>query len=83
MKDYIYPARLSPLTHLFIKKEENKVTIEELQSKVVNTLVSEHDFDIEEAASVVETSIKENEDMWNENAEPSDLAKYLADGDDD
>lgn len=57
--------------------------LEALQSSTINILVSEHDFDVEEAATAVETSVRDNEEMWNENAEPRDLANYLANGDDE
>lgn len=56
--------------------------LEDLKTAVTNKLVTEHEFLIEEAETVVEGSMDENPDMWNENADANDLANYLASDDD-
>lgn len=60
------------------EKRMSDVAIKRLEDAVIKLLVSNHDFDLDEAEEKVETSVVENEDMWNENAVPEDLAKYLA-----
>lgn len=52
--------------------------IEELKTKVQNLLVSTYDFSIDDAEESVNDSLKEHDDMWNENADPNELAKFLA-----
>lgn len=52
--------------------------VEDLKSKVVNELVAKHDFEIDEAEESVRDSVKDSEHLWNENADPIELAKFLA-----
>jgi predicted RNA polymerase sigma factor len=52
--------------------------LEVLKKEVVSTLVSYHEFTFEEAEEAVGESVKDNEEIWNENAIPKDLATYLA-----
>jgi hypothetical protein len=51
----------------------------ELSESVINLLVSDHDFLIEEAEAAVDKSTDSNPEMWNENSDANDLASYLAD----
>lgn len=59
------------------------MNFEDLKTEVAKLLVTNYDFLTEEADSAVEKSVAENTDMWNDNAEASDLANYLASDDDD
>lgn len=54
-----------------------------LKGKVTTTLVTDHDFSIEEAEEAVEESMKHDVDIWHENADPEDIANYLASDDDE
>jgi len=58
-------------------------TLETLKDSVVKLLVSKHDFEVEEAEEYVEDSVTKNPDLWHDDAEAEDLAKYLATEDDD
>jgi len=63
---------------------EHVEPLETMKSEVVKLLVSNYDFTLEEAEESVEDSVKENDEIWNENASAEDLAKYVAsDGDDE
>lgn len=58
--------------------------LEGLKADVVKMLVTDFDMTMDEAATSVEESYRENSDLWNSNAVPWDLAKFLAsEGDDD
>lgn len=65
------------------KKMNTDFNVETLKSDVVKNLVANFDYDMEEAEEMVETSFAENPDMWNENAEVSDLARFLDSEDND
>lgn len=55
----------------------------DLRVSVINLLVSDHDFLIEEAEAAVENSENSHPEMWNENSDANDLASYLAEESDD
>ena len=60
--------------------------LEHLKAQVCKLLVINHDYMFEVAAETVETSSKsdDNSHLWDGNANPEDLANYLAnEGDDD
>lgn len=58
-------------------------TLESLKAAVVKLLMSDYEFLVDEAEELVENSVDNNPDVWNENAEPADLAKYLASEDEE
>lgn len=60
--------------------EENAMTDlnESIQDKVTQLLISEHDHLPEEAQEAVEESIRVEPDLWHENADSAEIAKYLA-----
>jgi SpoU rRNA methylase family enzyme len=61
-----------------LKEHKNKMLIEDLKDRVVSLLVSDYDFLMEEAEEAVKDSQFNSPDMWDVNATPEDLAKYLA-----
>ena len=79
-------TEFSPVTDLLLDrllKGLKRMNFEDLKTEVAKILVTKYDFLTEEAESAVEESVAENTDMWNDNAEASDLANYLASDDDD
>jgi len=72
---------------LFIRENssmEYVQVMETMKNDVVNLLVAQYDFTIEEAEETVgESASVAHQDMWNENANPADLAKFLASEDSD
>jgi hypothetical protein len=58
------------------------MTIEELKSATAIALMTDHGFTLNEAEETVDGSVKDNEEIWNENASPEDLAEFLASEDD-
>lgn len=54
-----------------------------LKEEVYKILVNEHDFLMDDAEAAIAKSVVESPDAWSENADPSDLANYLAEDDDD
>lgn len=68
------------LTDYFI---EGHRKMEEIIETVTNTLISEHGFTVDEATESIAKSQQESPEMWNENANSADLAKYLASEDSD
>lgn len=87
-------ASLDPSVERFIQeKEEEKMSdVQEnnlaniqsrLKGEVTTLLVTHHDFTIDEAEEAVNASFDEREDLWHENAEAKDLAKFLASDDDE
>lgn len=52
--------------------------LETLKDSVTKILINDYDMLIEEAEEKVQESVSSDPDMWNENAEASDLARYLA-----
>lgn len=54
--------------------------LEMMKDSVEKLLVSDYDFTLEEAEETVNESFAAdtNEVIWHENADPKDLAKYLA-----
>ena len=64
--------------------EMDTIPFENLKNAVVKFLVSDYDLTMDEAEEMVSESTLENPEMWNDNAEAKDLAKYLAsEGNDD
>ncbi len=57
--------------------------IEELKEAVIKLLLTDHDFEMDEASEVVETSATEKPHLWDENVDPKDLAEFLASDDND
>ncbi len=58
--------------------------IEELKSKVVNTLVLSNGFTLDEAYEAVDASVSsDTTEIWHADADPNELAKILASGDED
>lgn len=57
--------------------------MQELKDSVIKTLVSDHEFLIDDAAQAVEDSVVQEPDMWNDNADAKDLANYLAEAEDE
>lgn len=57
--------------------------LDELKDKILTTLVTVYDFTFEEAEEAVNKSIENEEDLWIENTDPDDLAKHLANADDE
>jgi hypothetical protein len=57
--------------------EVSIMTVDELKTEVSKILVVEYDFLENVADSTVEEAVKEEPGMWNENADPKDLAAYL------
>lgn len=55
----------------------------ELKDAVVKILVAEYEFLLDDAENAVDDSLRDDSQMWTENAEPKDLAKYLATEEDD
>lgn len=63
------------------RDKENKLMIStELKAAVNKLLLNEYDFEPEEAEETIEQSSSEKPLIWNENAVPADLAKFLASG---
>lgn len=53
--------------------------LQELKDAVVKVLMMDHDFLMEEAEQKVDEHSRSSEsEMWNENADASQLAEYLA-----
>ena len=57
--------------------------LQELKDAVVKNLVTTHNFIVEEAETTVEESLTKDAGMWNVNASPEDIAKYLASDEND
>lgn len=57
--------------------------LEELKAAVNKLLLSQHDFEPEDAEEMIEQSAVESPHIWNENAIPEDLANFLASGEAD
>jgi hypothetical protein len=54
-----------------------------LQDEVAALLISKHDFLPDEATLAIEEAVRHNPDHWTENADPEDLASFLASEEDD
>ncbi len=54
-----------------------------LMSDVTARLVSTYDYTLEAAEEAVSASLEQDADMWHSDADVSDLAKYLAESEDD
>ncbi|MFY3742203.1 MAG: hypothetical protein HMLIMOIP_002667 [Candidatus Nitrosomirales archaeon] len=54
-----------------------------LKGRVTTLLVSEHEFLIEDAEEAVKESFASRPELWGENADPNDLAKFLASDEND
>lgn len=65
------------------EEEADMFDVEELKTIVVNRLITVHDMTDEEATELVETSYREEPDVWNENASVGSLANALAEDDDE
>jgi hypothetical protein len=64
--------------------KEMPIDVATLKLEVAKLLVTKHDFlDMDEANSTIEESLVESPMMWHENADPGELANYLAESDDD
>lgn len=57
--------------------------LEELQETVIKLLQTEYDVDVDEAEDLVRESVGSRPELWHENSDPSDLAKFLASDDED
>lgn len=55
----------------------------ELKASVVKILVMENDFTSDEAEEAVNEAAADKPDLWSENADPKDLANFLASDEDD
>lgn len=56
-------------------------TLDDLKDQVYLLLVTRYDFLTDEATESVEDSLASHPDFWNENADPDELAKTLAEDD--
>lgn len=65
-----------------LEKKEVKMELTELKDAVINALVSDHDFLVEDASTMVDDSMSYSTGLWHENADPNELANIL-DSDDD
>lgn len=54
-----------------------------LKDDVIKLLVTTYSFEMDEAEETVENSMSNSPDIWNENAEAEDLAKFLASDEND
>jgi hypothetical protein len=52
--------------------------LETMKDEVVKLLMADHDMSIEDAEELVEDSVSDSGNLWNENAEARDLANFLA-----
>ena len=52
--------------------------LDELKAAVNKKLLTDYDFEVDEADEVIEQSVKQTPHFWNENAIPEELAKLLA-----
>lgn len=57
---------------------ENAKWLENLKNAVVKFLMTEHDYQSEEAEQEVDASVLSEPDLWNENSDAAELAKYVA-----
>ena len=57
--------------------------LNDLKDSVSKILVTTHDFTIDEADEAVEESTTAKPELWNHNSDPNDLAKYLAEDEDE
>lgn len=57
--------------------------LDDLKDSVSKVLVTVYDFTVDEADDAIDESVASKPDFWNENSEPNDLAKYLAEDDDE
>ncbi len=66
-------------------KEETKMSApEQLVDEVTKILMRDHSFTPEDAEEAISNAYDDDPEMWNDNANPEDLAKYVAsDGDTD
>jgi hypothetical protein len=55
-----------------------RMLMTELRTAVVTELMSIHDFTIDEAEEAVGKSLVEDEEIWHEEADPKEVAKFLA-----
>lgn len=55
----------------------------ELKSAVIELLQKEFDFTVDDAEEAVNDSCDSRPELWHENAEPSDLANFLASDEND
>jgi hypothetical protein len=63
--------------------EVSEFEVSELRDAVVKLLMTDHEYLVDEAEETVNESVAESPDIWNENAEPAELAKMLAESDED
>lgn len=54
------------------------MNLQDLKETVIKLLVSDFEFLMEEAETAVEESSSEDPAIWSENADPEDLANFLA-----
>lgn len=54
-----------------------------LKDTVTKILVTRYDFTVDEADDVVNDSVVAKPELWHHNSDPADLAKYLAEDDDE
>lgn len=62
--------------------KEGKAQMQELKEAVVNKLVTEYDYNLEDAEETVDESVSTEPSLWDEKSDPEELAKFLALDDD-
>lgn len=81
MTERMFQERQKPW-HMNVEQGAEMFNVEDLKTNVVNRLITEHDMTDDEATELVETSYKEEPDVWNENASVNSLANALAEDED-
>lgn len=57
--------------------------LSELKDSVTKILITSYDFTVDEADDTVNDSAAAKPELWHHNSDPNDLAKYLAEEDDE
>jgi hypothetical protein len=57
--------------------------LDKLKTDVVSLLTTEHEYLLDEAEALVDESVAKSPSIWNDNADPDSLAKFLDSDDDD
>lgn len=59
------------------------MTLAELKKLTRTELMTDYGYDMDDADALIEKSVTEDPEFWNENAIPASLAEYLASDEED